>query len=183
MVISLNLIIFLIIVALGSWAYTPKRNYRSIESTNVKETIKGLNENEIQSFKYGDIEVSVKRKNNRILIEPYLPRLKEALLRAIAFGASICLIFILLGVIANIFDIFDVGDNVYDDFTVRDVNWNGVLSYTAGKFWYVYMIIAFVIGKQIRLKWINKFLQRKNQKQWDVFNQTYSEYEYKTKND
>ena len=61
-------IIFLIIVALfGSWAYTPKRNYRSIESTDVKETIKGLNEREIQSFKSDDIEVSVKRKNNRII--------------------------------------------------------------------------------------------------------------------
>lgn len=178
-------IIFVIIVTLfGSWAYTPKRNYRSVESTDVKETIKGLNEHEILSFKSDDIEVSVKRKNNRILIEPYLPRLKEALVRAVAFGVSICLISILLGVIAIILDIFHVGDIEYDDFKAKDVNWkSGVLPYYAGKFWYVNMIIAIVIGKQIRLKLINKFLQRKNQKQWDVFNQTYSEYEYKTKND
>ena len=105
-------------------------------------------------------------------------------MRAVAFGVSICLRSILLGVIAIILDIFDVGDIEYDDFKAKDVNWSrGVLPYYAGKFWYVYMIIAIVIGKQIRLKLINKFLQRKNQKQWDVFNQTYSEYEYKTKND
>ena len=165
-------IIFLIIVALfGSWAYTPKRNYRSIESTDVKETIKGLNEHEIQSFKSDDIEVSVKRKNNRILIEPYLPRVKEAFFRAVSLVLSFYLLIILLVPIASVLEHF----KLYAE--------SDIVIYSAGKFWYVYMIVSFAISRQIRLKLINKNLQRRNQKQWDVFNQTYSEYEYKTKND
>lgn len=178
-----SLILTIIIALLGSWAYTPKRNYRKIESSDIERTIRGLAENEIQSFQSDNIEVSIKRKNNRILIEPYLTRVKEALIRTVAFGISVFLISVLLGIIATVLNVFDVGDIEYDNYKAKDVNWSNVATYFARKFWYVYMIIAILLGKQIRLKFINRILQRHQQEQWDVFIQTYSEYEYKTKND
>ena len=67
-----------VLALLGSWACTPKRNYRNVESSEIDKTIEGLSENEIQSFKSGNIEVSVQRKNNRILIEPYLTQSKRS---------------------------------------------------------------------------------------------------------
>jgi len=178
-----SIIFFLVLVLLGSWAYTPNRNYRNVESSDIDKTIKGLSENEIQSFKSGNIEVSVKRKNNRILIEPYLTRVKEALIRTVAFGVALFLISVLLGIIATVLNVFDVGDIEYDNYKAKDVNWSNVATYFASKFWYIYMIVAILLGKQIRLKFINRLLQRHQQEQWDVLNQTYSEYEFKTIND
>ena len=160
-----------IIALLSSLVCTPKRNYRNVESSEIDKTIEGLSENEIQSFKSGNIEVSVQRKNNRILIEPYLPRVKEAFFRAVSLVLSFYLLIILLVPIASVLELF----KLYAE--------SDIVIYSAGKFWYVYMIVSFAISRQIRLKLINKNLQRRNQKQWDVFNQTYSEYEYKTKND
>ena len=178
-----SLLLFIIIALLGSWAYTPKRNYRNIESSDIDKTIGGLVENEIQSFQSDDIAVSIKRKNNRIVIEPYLPRVKEAFIRTLAFCLSIFLISSLLGIIASALNVFNVGDIEYDDYKAKDVNWNNVATYFARKFWYVYMVIAVLFGKQIRLKFINRIIQRSKQEQWEAFNQAYSDFEYKTKND
>jgi hypothetical protein len=91
-----------IIALLSSLVCTPKRNYRNVESSEIDKTIEGLSENEIQSFKSGNIEVSVQRKNNRILIEPYLPRVKEAFFRAVSLVLSFYLLIILLPPFLNI---------------------------------------------------------------------------------
>ena len=158
-----------IIALLSSLVCTPKRNYRNVEASEIDKTIEGLSENEIQSFKSGNIEVSVQRKNNRILIEPYLPRVKEAFFRAVSFVLSFYLLIILLVPIASVLEHFKL-------YAEADILIN-----SAGKFWYIYMIISFAISRQIRLKLINKILQSRNQKQWDDFNQIYSEYEYQNK--
>ena len=40
-----------VLVLLGSWAYTPKRNYRNVESSDIDKTIKGLSENKSDNSK------------------------------------------------------------------------------------------------------------------------------------
>jgi hypothetical protein len=156
----------------------PKRKYKEVSENEIDDSIKSLNNKERISFKYKNVNVSLKRANDRLLIEPYSSKIIESLLRLFGFFLSVFIVFFVLGIVAQFLDSMGVGDKSFSDGTARSVSWVGILNISANKIWYVYMTIFYFFGKIIRTKVLNKLLYWKNKKNWNEFYLKYSEFRY-----
>ena len=156
----------------------PKRKYKEISENAIDDTIKSLNYKERISFKYNNVKVSLKRVNDRLLIEPYSNIIVESLLRLLGFFLSIFIVFFVLALLAQFLDSMGVGNKTYSNGYARSVSWSGIFLSSIDKIFYVYITIFYFFGRIIRTKILNRFLYWKHRNNWEEFNLKYSKFTY-----
>ena len=156
----------------------PKRKYKEISENAIDDTIKSLNYKERISFKYNNVKVSLKRVNDRLLIEPYSNKIVESLLRLLGFFLSIFIVFFVLALLAQFLDSMGVGNKTYSNGYARSVSWSGIFLSSIDKIFYVYITIFYFFGRIIRTKILNRFLYWKHRNNWEEFNLKYSKFTY-----
>lgn len=157
---------------------TPKWKYKEISENSIDDTIKSLNYKERISFKYKNVKVSLKRVNDRLLIEPYSNKIVESLLRLLGFFLSIFIVFFVLALLAQFLDSMGVGNKTYSNGYARSVSWSGIFLSSIDKIFYVYITIFYFFGRIIRTKILNRFLYLKHKNNWEEFNLKYSKFTY-----
>ena len=182
----------LIILAIGIWSgllafvlivlilyfIIPNRKFTVVSENEIDEEIKILNFEDRLSFNYKNVKVSLKRDDDKLLIEPYFNKIIESLLRILGFFLAMFLLFFILTVIASFLDSIRLGERSFSDGTVRIVSWRGMLAFSYDKFWYVYCAISYFFSKIIRKKVLNKLLIWKHKKNWKEFYFKYEQFRY-----
>ena len=158
----------------------PNRKFTVVSENEIDEEIKILNFEDRLSFNYKNVKVSLKRDNDKLLIEPYFNKIIESLLRILGFFLAMFLLFFILTVIASFLDSIRLGERSFSDGTVRIVSWRGMLAFAFSydKFWYVYCAISYFFSKIIRKKVLNKLLIWKHKKNWKEFYFKYEQFRY-----
>ena len=156
----------------------PNRKYTDVLEYEIDEKIKCLNSKDRLSFNYKNVKVSLKRVEDKLLIEPYSNKIIESLLRVLGFFLAMFLVLIILAVVAEFLDSMGIGDKSFSDGTVRIVSWSGMLIFSAGEFWYIYVFIFYFFSKLIRKKVLNKLLIWKHKKNWNEFYLKYEQFRY-----
>ena len=156
----------------------PKRKYKEISENAIDDTIKSLNYKVRISFKYKNVKVSLKRVNDRLLIEPYSNKIVESLLRLLGFFLSIFIVFFVLALLAQFLDSMGVGNKTYSNGYSRSVSWSGIFLSSVDKIFYVYITIFYFFGRIIRTKILNRFLYWKHKNNWEEFYLKYSKFTY-----
>ena len=101
----------LIILAIGIWSgllafvlivlilyfIIPNRKFTVVSENEIDEEIKILNFEDRLSFNYKNVKVSLKRDNDKLLIEPYFNKIIESLLRILGFFLAMFLLSPILG--------------------------------------------------------------------------------------
>lgn len=156
----------------------PKRKYKEVLENEIDDTIKSLNYKERVSFKYKNVKVSLKRVNDRLLIEPYSNKIIESLLRFLGFFLSMFIVTFVIALTAQFLDSMGVGDTTYSNGYAKSVSWSGMFQISFEKIWYVYITIFYFCGRIIRTKILNKFLFWRHKINWNEFNLKYSKFRY-----
>jgi len=75
----------------------PNRKFTEVSENEIDEEIKILNFEDRLSFNYKNVKVSLKRDNDKLLIEPYFNKIIESLLRILGFFLAMFLLSPILG--------------------------------------------------------------------------------------
>ena len=82
--IPTTLLVFVLIVLI-LYFIIPNRKFTELSENEIDEEIKILNFEDRLSFNYKNVKVSLKRDDDKLLIEPYFNKIIESLLRALGF--------------------------------------------------------------------------------------------------
>jgi hypothetical protein len=156
----------------------PNRKFKEVSENEIDEKIKILNSKGRLSFNYRNVKVSLKRVNNKLLIEPYSNKIIELLFRIIGFILSFLIIIILLTLIGTFLNSINFGDTDSGGDFVRRTNWNAFFENSIQSFAIIYFVIFYFSGKYFRKKILNKLLIKKHKNDWDEFCLKYAEFRY-----
>ena len=169
--IPTTLLVFVLIVLI-LYFIIPNRKFTELSENEIDEEIKILNFEDRLSFNYKNVKVSLKRDDDKLLIEPYFNKIIESLLRALGFFLAMLIVMIILTVIASFPVSMRVGDTLFSDGTARSVSWPAMLFVSA------YMAISYFFSKIIRKKVLNKLLIWKHKKNWEEFYFKYEQFRF-----
>jgi len=169
--IPTTLLVFVLIVLI-LYFIIPNRKFTELSENEIDEEIKILNFEDRLSFNYKNVKVSLKRDDNKLLIEPYFNKIIESLLRALGFFLAMLIVMIILTVIASFLVSMRGGDTLFSDGTARSVSWPAMLFVSA------YMAISYFFSKIIRKKVLNKLLIWKHKKNWEEFYFKYEQFRF-----
>ena len=156
----------------------PNRKFKEVSENEIDEKIKILNFKERLSFNYKNVKVSLKRVDNKLLIEPYSNKIIELLFRIIGFFLSFLIIVILFTLLGTFLNSINFGDTNLANGNVRIYNWNVLFQNSMDSFIFIYLVIFYFLGKYFRKKVLNKLLIKKHKKDWDEFCLKYAEFRY-----
>lgn len=168
-----QIVLVSLIVFLPCWLIIPNRKFKKLNEDAILDIIKNLKNKERISFRFKKIKVSIKRKGNELIVEPYTTKFTEFIHRLISFFTVAVVLIFILSIIAYVLDSFNVGDGYVGNDQYRSVSWQGVLVNSLDKFIYIYLIIFFFLGRLVRKKIIHQLIVMRNKDIWSEFNFIY----------
>ena len=172
--ILIILIPFIIIV----YFVIPNRKFKNILENEIDEKIKALEPKERVSLDYKKIKISLKRVNNKLVIEPYTNKIIELLFRIIGFFFSFLVIIIILTLLGMLLNTIGLGNTNLADGRVRIYNWNAVFQNSMESFGFLYFIAMYFFGRYLRRKALNTLLIKKHKNDWDEFLNKYAGFKF-----